>query len=117
MRTNSASSGSAVSKGAVTIDVSSYPTSLARGKSYSLRGTISSSVKVDTVRGYILDANGNEVQSTRDTLNSKSIDLKSLNVNKKLSFGKLAKGTYTLKIVAMDVNNNIGTWEQTFTVK
>ena len=114
---NSASSGSAVSKGAVTIDVSSYPTFLTRGKSYSLRGTISSSAKVDTVRGYILDANGNEVQSTRDTLSSKSVNVKSINLNKKLSFGKLASGTYTLKIVAMDVNNNIGTWEQTFTVK
>ena len=111
------SSSTQVSPSGVTIDVTKYPTEIKRGSSFSLRGTISSSDRISTIRGYILDENMDEVQSTSDSANSKSVNIKSKNVNKKLAFGKLAKGTYTLKIVAVDDNNNIGIWEKTFIVK
>ena len=109
--------GDAKVSGAVTIDLASYPTTLKHGSSCSLRGTISSSTRVEIIRGYILDEAGNEVQSTKDSVNSKSVNVKSTNVNKKLAFGKLSAGSYTLKIVAIDKDGGIGTWEKGFVVK
>jgi len=109
--------GDAKVSGSVEIDLTNYPTTLKRGSSCSLRGTISSSARVEVIRGYILDANGNEVQSTKDSVSAKSVNVKSANVNKKLAFGKLAAGSYTLKIVAIDKDGGIGTWEKGFIVK
>ena len=98
-------------------DVTKYPTEIKRGSSFSLRGTISSSARISTIHGYILDASGDEVQSTKDTPNAKSVSIKSKNINKKLAFGKLSKGNYTLKIVVVDNDGNIGSWEKAFSVK
>lgn len=102
---------------AIKFDVTKSPVEIKRGSSFSLRGTISSSARIGTIHGYILDAAGNEVQSTKDTPNSRSVSIKSHNVNKKLAFGKLDKGSYELKIVAVDNDGNIGTWTQAFVVK
>ena len=102
---------------AIYFDMTKYPVEIKRGSSFSLRGTISSSARISTIHGYILDAEGNEVQSTKDTPNSRSVSIKSRNVNKKLAFGKLDKGSYELKIVAVDNDGNIGTWTQAFVVK
>ena len=102
---------------AIDFDVTKYPVEIKHGSSFSLRGTISSSTRIGTLHGYILDAAGNEVQSTKDTPNAKSVNIKSKNVNKKLAFGKLSKGSYTLKMVAVDNDGNVGTWEKAFIVK
>lgn len=111
------SESGSVSGSAIDFDVTKYPTEIKRGSSFSLRGTISSSARISTIHGYILDASGDEVQSAKDTPNAKSVSIKSKNINKKLAFGKLSKGNYTLKIVVVDNDGNIGTWEKGFIVK
>lgn len=121
---NSWSESFTVGGGNVTSETSSslkirmtrYPTSLDRGDSFSLRGTISSDSRIHSIKGSIVDANGNVLQSTTDSPNAKSVDVKSENLNRKLAFGKLSKGTYILKITATDAAGNSTVWEKSFTV-
>lgn len=84
-------------------------TKLAVGESCNISGTVSTSnnAKVSKVTAYIRDANTDAYvdSSPQSGINVKSFDIKSSNVNKKLKFGNLKKGSYYLQIVAVDTNN------------
>lgn len=99
-----------------TIDVTSAPSSIVLGNSFGLRGTITANAKITRVDAYIINSSGKTVQSKYDTPNSTSFNIKNGKINQGLKFGKLAKGTYTLKITA---KNSAGTTTYTkkFTVK
>lgn len=99
------------------VNLTSYPTSLAKGKSYGLRGSVTSNYNITSVKGYIINSKGTTVQSSSDTPNAKSMDIRYSNVNNRLIFNKLAKGTYTLKVVAKDSSGKSHTWSKKFTVK
>ena len=101
----------------LTVNLTSYPTSIAKGKSYGLRGSVTSNYKITSVKGYIINSSGKTVQSTTDTPNATSMDIRYSNVNNNLIFNKLAKGTYTLKVVAYDAYGASNTWQRNFTVK
>ncbi|MBE6915877.1 MAG: hypothetical protein E7471_04510 [Ruminococcaceae bacterium] len=99
------------------IELTSYPTSIAKGKSYGLRGSVTSNYKISWVKGYILNSSGKIVQDTLDTPNATSMDIRYAKVNDNLLFNKLAKGTYTLKVVARDTYGKEVTWSKQFKVK
>lgn len=106
-----------VASSTLNINLTQYPTSTTKGKSFGLRGTVSSNYKITSVRGYIINSSGTTVQSTIDTPNSSSMDIRYASVNQNLLFNKLSRGTYTLKIVASDSSGASRTWSKSFTVK
>ncbi len=100
------------------ISMTTVPSSIKKGKSFGLRGTITSAsnAKITSVKSYIINSKGKTVQSASDTVSTKSFSVKSGNINQKLYFGNLGKGKYTLKITA---TNAVGTttYKKEFTVK
>ena len=105
-----------VVKSNLKINLTSYPTSIKKGSSYGLRGTVSSNVKVTKVQGYVINSSGKTVLTSTDTPNSTSLNIQKANLNNKLTFNKLAVGTYTMKVVATDASGNSVTWSKTFKV-
>ena len=100
-----------------TIDVTQYPETIPYGKSFGLRGTISSENSITSVNGYIINSSGTTVMSTTDYPNSKSMDIRPANLNQKMSFGNLASGKYTLRIIASDSSGGKAEWGYDFTVE
>lgn len=99
------------------IDLTSYPSSIKKGSYYGLRGTISSNYKISKVEGYILNSAGkNAISPSIDKPNKTSMDIKTANLNDKLTFNKLSVGTYTMKVVATDSLGKSVTWSKTFKV-
>ena len=83
------------------INLTSYPSSLKQGSGYGLRGTVSSNYAIKQIKGYIMSGN-NTIQSTIDKLDKKSVDVKDINLNKKLLFNNLSPGNYNLVVEATD---------------
>ena len=98
------------------IAMTAVPTSITKGSSFNLAGTVSSNYKITSVKGYIMSGS-TTVQSTSCAPNSTSLAIGSSAINKNLKFGSLAKGTYTLKIVATDSIGKSVTYTKSFTVK
>lgn len=99
------------------INLTSYPTSIKKGSYYGLRGTISSNYKLTKVQGSVLDSKGkNALPVTVDTPTGTSLNIQNSNLNNKLTFNKLAVGTYTMKVVATDASGKSVTWSKTFKV-
>ncbi|MCR5206670.1 MAG: GBS Bsp-like repeat-containing protein [Lachnospiraceae bacterium] len=88
----------------ISINLTSAPSSVKQGDSFSIRGTISSNNPLRKVTGRIFNANGVVVQETTDTFDGSatSAEIRPLNVNQKLLFNKLAVGSYTLNIFVQD---------------
>ncbi len=101
----------------LSINLERYPVSINVGSTFSVRGNITSNYSISKVKGYIYDASGNVIQSTTDTPNSKSMEIRPANLNQKLVFGKLATGNYTMKVEAVDVSGKVVTATKSFTVK
>lgn len=95
------------------------PSSIRAKKSCNLTGMISAvSGKITSAKAYILNANGDVVQSVSYTPYATTlINITKCKLNTNLKFGQLKVGTYTLKIVATDNNGNSTTWTQQFSVK
>jgi len=100
------------------VSITTAPSTIKKGKSFGLRGTIKadSNAKITAVKSYIVDSKGKTVQSASDKANTTSFNVKNGNINQKLYFGKLAKGTYTLKIEATNMAGTT-TYTKKFTVK
>ena len=78
-----------------------------------MRGSVAANGAKTTVTTTVTNSKGKTVLSASDTVSANSTgNIKDMNVNKKLLFNKLSKGTYTLKIVA---KNNGGT--STFSIR
>ena len=100
------------------LSMTSAPSSIKKGSSYGLRGTITaaSNAKITKVNSYIIDSKGKTVQSAVDKVNTTSFNVQKGKINQNLKFGKLAKGTYTLKITATNAAGTT-TYTKKFTVK
>lgn len=117
-KTTTASRSFTVTSAASTLSISmtNVPSSINKGSSFNLAGSVNSNYNITSVVGRIKQ--GNSVKQTVTIYpNTKSVDIKSSNVNKNLKFGSLAKGTYTLEITAKDSNGNSKTYTKSFTVK
>lgn len=97
------------------INLTKYPVQYTQGKNFGLRGTISSNYKIKKIYGYIKQ-NGNVVQSTEDTPNAKSVDVKNQKLNNNLVFEMLGAGNYTLEVCAVDASGNSITVTKNFDV-
>lgn len=100
----------------LSVNMTSSPTSIKFGSYFGLRGTIKSDEKITSVKGTVLDSSGNAVLSSFDTPNAKSMDVRTANLNNAITFNKLDRGNYTLKIVATDASGNKVTWSKSFKV-
>lgn len=97
------------------INLTKYPVQHTQGKNFGLRGTIFSNYKIKKIYGYIKQ-NGNVVQSTEDTPNAKSVDVKNQKLNNNLVFETLGAGNYTLEVCAVDTSGNSITVTKNFDV-
>ena len=82
--------------------VKSYnaPSTIKVGWGYSIKGKISSNKKIKKVTVQVVDSAGKVKLTASAKPNKKSYNIKKL--DKKVKFGKLAKGSYTYKIIATD---------------
>ena len=117
-KTVTASKSFTVQSAASTLSISmtSAPTSINKGSSFNLAGTVKSNYKITSVVGKIKQGNTAK-QSVTINPNSTSVDIKSSNINMNLKFGSLAKGSYTLEITAKDSSGATKTYTKSFTVK
>lgn len=87
---------------AINVNASLASTSINYGSACNITGTITSTFLINQVTGTIYNSAGNSVQSQSVSTGTTSFDLKSSAINSNLSFGKLAKGSYSLVITAYD---------------
>ena len=97
------------------INLTKYPVQHTQGKNFGLRGTISSNYKIKKIYGYIKQ-NGNIIQSTEDSPNAKSVEVKKQKLNNNLVFETLGAGNYTLEVCAVDASGNSITVTKNFDV-
>ena len=97
------------------INLTKYPVQHTQGNNFGLRGTISSNYKIKKIYGYIKQ-NGNVIQSTEDSPNTKSVDVRDKNLNNNLVFETLGTGNYTLEVYAVDASGRGITVTKNFTV-
>lgn len=97
------------------INLTKYPVQHTQGNNFGLRGTISSNYKIKKIYGYIKQ-NGNVIQSTEDSPNAKSVDVRDKNLNNNLVFETLGAGNYTLEVYAVDASGNGITVTKNFAV-
>lgn len=97
------------------ISLTKYPVQHKQGKNFGLRGSITSNYKIKKIYGYIKQ-NGNVIQSTEDTPNAKSVDVRDKKLNNNLVFETLGAGNYTLEVYAVDASGNGITVIKNFTV-
>ena len=103
-------------KSTLNINMTSSPSSLKKGKCFGLRGTISSNYTITGVKGEILNSSGAVVDSTWDSPNSTSFNVRYGNINNYLEFNWLARGNYTLRITAYDASGRTVTWTRSFRI-
>lgn len=96
--------------------MTSSPSSIAKGKCFGLRGTVSSNYTITGIQGEILNSNGAVVDSTWDSPNSTSFNVRYGNINNYLEFNWLARGSYTLRVTAYDASGRSVTWTRGFNV-
>lgn len=85
------------------------------GKAHNIKGKATSDAKITVVTGEFLQ--GDTVkQSVTVKPNAKTLKLEDSNINKKLKFGQLEKGTYILRITAVDAAGETKVSEQTFKI-
>jgi hypothetical protein len=93
----------------ITISPVNYPTGNFTPKSFSLTGTITSTVALKSVSA-TLYRDGSAVQTTSANTSAKSYSIKNSVLDKNLKFKSLTSGTYTLVYSATDANGNTQTW-------
>ena len=106
---------SSAAAGSVKIKSVRAPSSISRGKGFTIKGKITSSKKISNVTVQVINANGNTAISASAAPKKKSYNIKKL--DRKVKFGKLAPGTYTycIKVKTGSVWNTL--IAQQFTVK
>jgi hypothetical protein len=96
------------------IESYNYPSSLAEGKSFSIKGSISSNKKIETVTVQVVDGDGNAVLYASAKPDAKSFQVKDLDA--KIRFGTLDKGTYKYQVIAKDTVKTKKLVNRSFTV-
>ena len=84
------------------VSASMATTTITKGNSCNITGTVSSNYTIKTVKGEILNSSGTVVQTKTVSPNAKTLNLKDSEINSSLKFGSLAVGSYKLKITATD---------------
>jgi hypothetical protein len=92
-----------------------YPSSINKGKPFSIKGKITSNKKITSVKVQVINKNGKTVLSASAKPNAKSYQIKKLDNN--IRFGKLKKGTYTYKVLATDTLQTLTLLNKGFKVK
>ena len=102
---------------ASTLKIASYtaPSSLKKGKSFTIKGKITSNKKITSVKVQVINSSGSTVLSASAKPNAKSYQVK--NLDKKIKFGKLKKGSYTYRVIASDTDQTLTLVNKAFTVK
>lgn len=102
---------------ASTLRIKSYraPSSIKKGKGFSIKGKIKSNKKIKKVKVQVLDTAGNVKLKASAKPKSKSYQIKKL--DKKIKFGKLAKGQYIYRVIATDSARTKTLINKNFTVK
>jgi hypothetical protein len=95
--------------GKITISPVNYPTGTFTPKSFSLTGTITSSVALKSVTA-TLTKDGKAVQTATATTSATSFTIKNSTIDKNLKFAGLSNGSYTLTYTATDKNGYSQTW-------
>ena len=90
------------------------PTTLLKGKSFSIGGVVCSPKKLTKVTLQVQDANGKNVISASATPNKKEYDLSGL--DSKVAFGTLVAGEYMYVVSATDESGASKRWTSTFEV-
>lgn len=101
---------------ASTLSISSYnyPTSLAPGKSYSIKGTVSSNYNIKSLTVGIYNANGGSVSTKTVTPNAKSYNI--ANVDRYIIFGNAKSGDNYYKVKATDEKTTKTLLDKKYTV-
>ena len=92
-----------------------YPSSLKKGKTFSIKGKVSSNKKISSVKVQVLNSSGKTVLSASAKPNAKSYQIK--NLDAKIKFGTLKKGSYTYRVIAKDSVQTLTLVSKAFTVK
>lgn len=93
------------------------PNPLTKGKSVSVKGTITSSAPLTSVTVAICDANGAAVYSQTVTPNAKTYTISSA-IDNAMYFNRLAAGSYSYRVIVSTANtSNYALVNQAFTVK
>lgn len=100
----------------LSINMTRSPTSIKYRNSFGLRGNVNSNEKITLVSGSVINSSGITVLSSTDRPNTTSMDVRTANLNDKLAFNQLSRGSYTLKVVATDASGNSVTWSISFRV-
>lgn len=91
------------------------PTSLLKGNSFTIKGTVKSNFKISKVQIKVVNSSGTTKLSATAKPKKTSYSLKKL--DSKIKFGKLAKGTYYYKVIATDSKQKLTLINKKFTVK
>ena len=81
------------------------PKKIKQGKTFSIKGIITSSKKITKVKVRILNRKGKKVISSSRKPDAKAFNLKE--VDARIKFGTLKKGTYTYQVIASDTSQTI----------
>ena len=106
---------SSAATGSVKITSVRAPSSIRKGKGFTIKGKIKASQKIRNVMVQVIDAKGNTTISASAAPNKKSYNI--LKLDRKVRFGKLGTGTYTycIKVKTGSVWNTL--IAQKFTVE
>lgn len=99
------------------IQLTSAPSgTVAYGKPFYCRGSITSNYAISSATVSIKNASGTTVQTKTVYPNQKSVDILAGGLDD-LKFGKLAKGSYTFHLTAQDENGGRDSYSSSFTVR
>ena len=92
-----------------------YPTSIKKGKAFTIKGTVKSNKNISSVKVQIINSSGKTALSASAKPKAKSYSIKK--IDSKIKFGKLKKGTYTYRVIATDSTQTLTLVNKSFTVK
>ena len=107
---------SAKAESNLSINLDKYPVTLNAGSGFGLRGSVTSNYNIAAVNGYVVNANGSTVLSSKDTPNSTYMDIRYANLNNDLVFNNLGAGNYVMRVVATDNSGRTVEVSKNFTV-
>lgn len=92
------------------------PSTLKKGEAFTIRGTLTSNYKIQSVRIQIINEKSKTVASALSAPNATSYSLKKL--DEKIRFGELKKGKYIYRVTAFDSSKEVKTLKnKSFKVK
>lgn len=102
----------------LSVNVSNPPSVFKCPGTFNLKGSIKSNYNITVAQTWITNSKGAVVAESTIKPNSKSIDIQSSNLNKKLSFSKIkSAGSYVLHVYAKDASGRIIDKKYSFTAK